>query len=749
MMKQNQTKQTDQTHHPLARALDSARCTQPFNELGIHDSHDGGGKVIRAWLPDAVAVKVSDLSTSKLIGEMERVDSSGLFELVLSRRKTPFNYFLRVSYSGASEEIRIVDPYQFAEEAYQAVHYVDSEPVNVYRQLGAQLRTLYLQDDKKVEGVQFAVFAPNATAVSLIGDFNHWDGRRHPMQKTRCGHWVLFVPGLCEGTRYKYELKDAIGNSLPHKADPVGFLADQYPSHASVIFDHNRYQWHDHEWLDEQRETNLYQSPMSIYEVHLGSWKRRVEEGNRWLSYRELAEELIPYVKEMGFTHIEVMPVSEHPFNGSWGYQPVGLFAPTSRFGRPDDFKFFVDQCHQNGIGVIIDWVPAHFPNDGHGLARFDGSTVYEYEDARRGWHPDWNSCIYDYGKDTVRSFLLASALFWLEQYHIDGLRVDAVASMLYLDYSRNEGEWIPNVDGGNVNYEAVSFLKWMNEEVYRRFPHAMTIAEESTSYARVSKPVFEGGLGFGFKWNMGWMHDSLTYISKDPAYRRYHHGDITFSMIYAYDENFILPVSHDEVVHGKGSLLRKMPGDEWQQAANQRCYAAYMYAHPGKKLNFMGNELAQSSEWNHDSSLDWHLLEYDKHKKMQQLYRDLNLLYRDTPALHEQDHTPGGFAWLDHEDADHSLLAFVRRAKTDAPKVYVLCNFTPVPREQYVLGVEDAGKYRVLLNTDSEDYFGSDYDLQLQSLSVEKPWHNCANSITLNVPPLATVYLIYDERSS
>ncbi len=736
-------------HHNVALTeLEEARCRHPFHTLGLHNAPGGRGKILRAWLPGTQEVCVVDLTSGKRLGTLMQVEASGCFELAFPRRRNDFHYALDITYPEAQEAIQRIDPYQFKEAAFHAVHFVDTEPANTYQQLGAQLITVTTDKGVDVPGVRFAVFAPNATAVSVIGNFNHWDGRCHPMEKTQCGHWVLFIPGLTAGTHYKYEVKDPMGNRLPHKADPVGFYAEQYPSHASVVYDHSTYTWQDAEWQARQAQIDRYESPMSIYEVHLGSWRRKPEEQNRSLNYRELADTLIPYVKDMGYTHIEVLPVSEHPFNGSWGYQPVGLFSPTSRYGQPEDFKYFVDQCHQQGIGVIIDWVPAHFPNDGHGLARFDGTHVYEYEDPRRGWHPDWNSCIYDYGKDTVRRFLLASALFWLDYYHIDGLRVDAVASMLYLDYSRNEGEWVPNVDGGNVNYEAVSFLKWMNEEVYRHFPHAMTIAEESTSYAKVSRPVFEGGLGFGFKWNMGWMHDSLLYFSKDPAYRRYHHGDITFSMIYAYNENFILPLSHDEVVHGKGSLIRKMPGDEWQQTANQRSYAAFMYAHPGKKLNFMGNEFGQTSEWNHDSSLDWHLLEHERHWKLKRLYQDLNRLYTTTPALHEWDHTPGGFRWLDHEDAQHSILAFVRRAKSSHQKVYVLCNFTPIPRNAYRLGVEEAGNYQVLLNTDSTHYFGSNYEIGLQFNSEALPWQGCEQSITVNIPPLATVYLIYDERA-
>jgi len=478
--------------------------------------------------------------------------------------------------------------------------------------------------------------------------------------------------------------------------------------------------------------------------VHLGSWKRPESDSpHRYLSYRELAADLIGYVKEMGYTHLELLPVSEFPFDGSWGYQPVGLFSPTSRFGDPDDFKYFVDKCHQANIGVIIDWVPAHFPEDGHGLARFDGSFVYEYEDPKKGWHPDWNSCIYDFGKDTVRQFLVANALFWLDKFHIDGLRVDAVASMLYLDYSRNEGEWIPNIDGGNENYEAISLLRWMNQEVYQHFPDAMTIAEESTSFPKVSRPVFDGGLGFGFKWNMGWMHDSLHYIAKDPAYRSYHHGDITFSMVYAFDENFVLPISHDEVVHGKGSLLRKMPGDEWQQAANLRCYAGFMYGHPGKKLNFMGNEFGQSREWDHDSGLDWDLLQHEKHKGFQSLYQALNKLYTQTPALYQLDHHYTGFAWVDHENAQQSMVSFVRTSRDGSQKVYVISNFTPIPHENYRIGVDSPGALTLALNTDSSIFWGSDFPVLNDVETTPVACNDRAHSISIHIPPLATVFYI------
>lgn len=724
----------------LEKQLQHAQCTFPFSHLGLLKTDNAF--TITAWVPNATGIKVIDLVTDKAIGSLKRQAQSDLFTAEFTKGNPPAVYAFEVK--NAQGSYRIIDPYQFQEQAFHAVHFVDHLPKNVYQQLGAQLIDLDVGLKTPIAATRFAVFAPNASAVSVIGDFNYWDGSCLPMQKTDFGYWVLVVPGVKAGDKYKYQIKDAHGNELPHKADPVGFYAEQYPSHASVVFDHEQYQWQDTKW-QQQVKGDKYTQAMSIYEVHLGSWKRPdSQSGKTYLSYHELVDELIPYVKDMGYTHLELLPISEFPFDGSWGYQPVGLFAPTSRFGGPDDFKYFVDQCHQNGIGVIIDWVPAHFPEDGHGLARFDGTHVYEYEDPRKGWHPDWNSCIYDFGKDTVRQFLVANALFWLDKYHIDGLRVDAVASMLYLDYSREADEWVPNVDGGNHNYEAISLLQWMNKEVYSHYPNAMTIAEESTSFAKVSRPVFEGGLGFGFKWNMGWMHDSLHYISKDPSYRRYHHGEMTFSMVYAYDESFVLPISHDEVVHGKGSLLRKMPGDEWQQAANLRCYAAFMYAHPGKKLNFMGNEIGQSAEWNHDSSINWHLLDFDKHSGIQALYRDLNTLYAQYPALHELDHDPAGFEWIDHENAEQSTLAMLRQSKGGKQQVYAVSNFTPVPRTNFRLGVKAPGEYSILLNTDDKQYWGSGHS-QNKTIKADKtPWNNQAYSISVSLPPLATVFILY-----
>jgi 1,4-alpha-glucan branching enzyme len=726
----------------LADQLQHAQCTFPFAHLGPVFDDKKNSLSITVWMPHTDKISVINLATGRSIGKLKRQADSDLFTATFKPKVMPTVYGLKIS--NAQGEYQVIDPYQFQEQAYYAVHFIDHAPENIYQQLGAQLVDLDAGLAEPVQATRFAVFAPNASAVSLIGEFNYWDGSRLPMQKTDSGYWVLVVPGIAAGAKYKYQIKDGAGHSLPHKADPVGFSAEQYPSHTSVVYDHGQYQWQDSKWL-EQAKADKYSQPMSIYELHPASWKRPAHDsGQEYLTYKELAAELIPYIKDMAYTHIELLPISEFPFDGSWGYQPVGLFAPTSRFGCPDDFKYFVDQCHQNGIGVIIDWVPAHFPEDGHGLARFDGTHVYEYEDPRKGWHPDWNSCIYDFGKDTVRQFLVANALFWVDKYHIDGLRVDAVASMLYLDYSREEGEWIPNVDGGNHNYESISLLQWMNKAVYEKFPQAMTIAEESTSFPKVSRPVFEGGLGFGFKWNMGWMHDSLHYISKDPSYRRYHHNEITFSMVYAFDESFVLPISHDEVVHGKGSLLRKMPGDEWQQAANLRCYAAFMFAHPGKKLNFMGNEIGQANEWNHDGSVNWHLLEHDKHKGIQSIYRTLNRAYQQYPALHELDHQAEGFEWIDHGNAEHSILSMLRKSLGQKQKIYMLSNFTPVPHENFRLGVQDAGEYQVIVNTDDEAYWGSGYSDSKTMNAESVPWNNQDLSIAVKLPPLATLYILY-----
>ena len=718
--------------------LNNARLAKPFETFGLQKNPEGqSGYLLRTWLPGALSVDVMSIDGKKKLGTMNRVEEEGLFELNFPNAGSEFNYLFNVTYQDSV--VKVIDPYQFREQAYAGLSTMRNEAANLYRTMGAQLVEIEV-DGVKIKGVRFAVYAPSASNVSVIGDFNFWDGRRHPMQRSLMGEWVLFVPGIGEGERYKYELKDPLGNRLPHKSDPVGFYAEQYPSFASVVYDQKRYQWNDAAWVESQKNDKLKQA-MSIYELHFASWKRH-ENGDS-LSYREMAAELIPYVKEMGYTHVELLPIMEHPFSGSWGYQPVGLFSPTSRFGSADDFKYFVDQCHQAGIGVILDWVPAHFPSDSHGLARFDGTPLYEYEDPRRGWHPDWNSYIYDFGRETVRQFLVASALVWLDYYHIDGLRVDAVASMLYWDYSRKAGEWVPNVDGGNHNYEAISLLRWFNEEVYKNYPQCMTIAEESTAFAGVSRPTYTGGLGFGFKWNMGWMHDTIEYMKKDPIYRKYHHSEMTFSMIYAYDENFILSISHDEVVHGKLSMLYKMPGDEWQQAANLRAYMGYMYAHPGKKLNFMGTEFAQSAEWNHDSQLQWWLLQFDKHQGQKKLIQDLNNLYRSEPALYVADYDKIGFMWLDHSDYQNSIFAMMRRDANGENSIIAVSNFTPTTHEGYRLGVPTKGKYKVILNTDSKCYWSSNYDVGGEVFEASDiSWHGQYHSIVLNLPPLATIVI-------
>jgi 1,4-alpha-glucan branching enzyme len=591
-----------------------------------------------------------------------------------------------------------------------------------------------------VPGVRFAVWAPNARRVSVVGEFNFWDGRHHMMRKhIPSGVWELFIPHLQVGALYKYEIKSRDGHLLPQKADPVGFAAERPPQTASRVVDTRDYVWNDTAWMSNRAHQSAIDRPISIYEVHLGSWRRDPQNPVEYLSYRELADQLIPYVLNLGFTHIQLMPISEYPFDGSWGYQPVGLFAPTSRFGGPQDFMHFIDSCHQAGLGVLIDWVPGHFPSDGHGLARFDGTPLYEHADERQGFHPDWNTYIYNYGRCEVANFLYANALFWLERFHVDGLRVDAVASMLYLDYSRKQGEWIPNSYGGRENLEAIDLLKRVNQKVYERFPDIMMVAEESTAWPGVSHPVHAGGLGFGYKWNMGWMNDSLRYMSNDPIHRQYHHHDLTFSLLYAFNENFILPLSHDEVVHGKRSLLDKMPGSGDQKFANLRAYYAFMWAHPGKKLLFMGGEFAQGVEWNHNVSLDWHLLDVHFHQGVQRLVQDLNRLYRECPQLHRHDCNPQGFEWVDADDRHNSVFAFIRKADNCVPML-IVANMTPVLREGYRIGVPSAGYYRELLNTDAQLYGGGDHGNGGGCVAESQESHGRPWSITLTLPPLATL---------
>ncbi|MGH7545418.1 MAG: 1,4-alpha-glucan branching protein GlgB [Gemmatimonadota bacterium] len=593
-----------------------------------------------------------------------------------------------------------------------------------------------------VAGTYFAVWAPDAESISVVGDFNEWTEGEHPLRSRGVsGIWEGFVPGVGRGTLYKYDIASRYDGYRVQKADPYGLHHEVPPNTASVVWDLD-YEWNDQAWMARRAERNGIDDPISIYEVHLGSWMRVREEGNRPLTYRELAPRLADHVERLGFTHVELLPVMEHPFYGSWGYQTTGYFAPTSRYGTPQDFMYLIDHLHQRGIGVILDWVPSHFPTDEHGPGYFDGTHLYEHADPRKGFHPDWKSFIFNYGRNEVRAFLLSSALLWLDRYHADGLRVDAVASMLYLDYSRQDGEWIPNEYGGNENLEALSFLRRFNEEVYRAAPDAQTMAEESTAWPMVSRPTYLGGLGFGLKWDMGWMHDTLVYVSKEAVHRKFHHNDLTFRMVYAFSENFVLPLSHDEVVYGKGSLLSKMPGDDWQKFANLRALLGYMYAQPGKKLLFMGGELGQWREWNHEDSLDWHLLEHPPHQGIQKWVQDLNTLYRDVPALHELDCDPEGFEWVDANDSPQSVISFMRKGRSRDAPVLVVANFTPVPRHNYRLGVPHAGTWKELLNSDAKDYGGSGQGNFGGVETAPFRYHGRPYSITLTLPPLGILFL-------
>ncbi|MDR7418077.1 MAG: 1,4-alpha-glucan branching protein GlgB [Armatimonadota bacterium] len=608
--------------------------------------------------------------------------------------------------------------------------------VRLYDRLGAHV----VEVGGRV-ATHFAVWAPNATAVSVVGDFNEWEPSSTPLQPMgSSGIWSGTVRGVGPGARYKYHIVSGPGERAD-KADPLAFRAEVPPATASIVWNLD-YEWGDHQWLRERRERQALRRPMSIYEVHLGSWRRVPEEGDRFLTYREMAPLLADYVRRMGFTHVELLPVMEHPFYGSWGYQVTGYFAPSSRFGKPQDFMYLIDVLHRHGIGVILDWVPAHFPTDAHGLARFDGTYLYEHADPRRGRHPDWNSAIFNYGRHEVRSFLLSSAHFWLERYHADGLRIDAVASMLYLDYSRKPGEWIPNPHGGREDLDAIAFLRALNEAVYRDFPDVQTIAEESTAWPMVSRPTYVGGLGFGLKWDMGWMHDTLSYMARDPIYRKYHHNALTFRQLYANTENFVLPLSHDEVVHGKGSLLTRMPGDDWLKFANLRLLLGYMYTQPGKKLLFMGGEFGQRREWNHEASLDWHLLADDRHRGVQRWVTDLNRAYGQEPALHDGDCAPCGFDWIDCSDAESGVLAFIRRAQSPERMVVVVCHFTPVARPSYRLGVPRVGRWREVLNSDARDYGGSGHGNFGGVDTVPVPSHGYRQSVTLTLPPLGVLIL-------
>ncbi|MBI5406833.1 MAG: 1,4-alpha-glucan branching protein GlgB [Nitrospirae bacterium] len=723
-----------------AESIIRAEHHDPFSYLGMHPVEVEGRKVVivRAFIPEVETAVVMDLERRGVTSPMEKIHPEGLFEGVIEDREKVFPYRFKVtdSFGNVSE---FHDPYSFLPIMSQYDLHLFAEGKNyfVYQKMGVHPMSV-----NNIRGVYFAVWAPNARRVSLVGDFNGWDGRRHPMRVLGgSGVWELFIPGLSEGEVYKYELKTTDGLVLL-KSDPYGYLYEMRPKSASIVYNLEHYQWSDTKWMSDRQGKDPLHSPVSIYEVHLGSWRRSPEEGSRFLSYRELAHELVDYVKEMGFTHIELLPVAEHPFDASWGYQVTGYFAPTSRHGEPEDFMYLVDHCHQNGIGVILDWVPGHFPRDAHGLSWFDGTALYEHLDPRKGEHKEWGTLIFNYGRNEVRNFLLSNALFWFEKYHIDGVRVDAVASMLYLDYSRQEGEWVPNKYGGRENLEAIDFIREFNELVYQYFPGIMTIAEESTAWPSVSRPTYLGGLGFGLKWNMGWMHDTLEYISKDPVHRKYHQGNLTFSLLYAFHENFVLPLSHDEVVHGKRALLDKMPGDFWQRFSNLRALYGYMYGHPGKKLLFMGGEIGQWIEWNHAESLDWHLLQYEPHQKLQSFVKDLNALYKREPSLYEIDFDYTGFEWIDFHDSDNCILSFLRRGRTYDDLLIFVCNFTPVPRYPYRIGVPKDGFYRELMNSDSEIYGGGNMGNSGGVCAEPTPWQGRPYSIELVVPPLSVLIL-------
>ena len=705
----------------------------PHGVLGAHASR--GGVVVRAYRPgaDRVAVVPADGKPVRL----RRVHPDGVFAGRVAEASLPLEYELEATYPGGRVE-RARDPYSFLPTLGELdLHLLgEGRHEELYERLGAHVRHV-----EGVDGVSFAVWAPNARSVSVVGDFNGWDGRVHQMRSLGgSGIWEVFVPAVEEGARYKLEVRGADGTTRL-KADPLAFAAEDPPKTASVVF-RSRHRWQDEDWLLRRAAANPWEGPVSIYEAHLGSWRLNPLEGNRRLTYEELGEELAAYATRLGFTHVELLPVMEHPFSGSWGYQATGFYAPTARFGDPDAFRALVDRLHGAGLGVILDWVPAHFPKDDWALARFDGTALYEHPDPRRAEHPDWGTLVFNHGRAEVRNFLVANALYWLREYHADGLRVDAVASMLYLDYSRREGEWAPNVLGGREDLDAMAFVRELNEVVHAHVPGVLMVAEESTAWPGVSRPVHLGGLGFGFKWNMGWMNDTLSYFARDPVHRRFHHDELTFSLMYAFSENYVLPLSHDEVVHGKGSLLSKMPGDRGEQLANLRALYGYMWAHPGKKLVFMGDELAQEREWDPEGSVDWHLLERPGHRGVQQLVGDLNRLYRAEPALHEVDSDPAGFGWLELHDADANVVAFARFPRKGRPLVCV-CNLSAASRPAYRLALPRPGAWREVLNTDAVEYGGSGVGNLGQVVADETPWHDQPYSGELTLPPLGVVWLV------
>ncbi len=728
------------SEYELLRII-NADHNDPFGILGMHKVKSDNKKSpwfsVRVFNPDAKSIKIT-ADDGKSIYEMDMVHEKGFFEAIIKDRSDYFFYSLEVE-TWSENKFITYDPYCFLPiiSDYDLYLFNEGNQHRIYEKLGAHIMHL-----KGVEGTHFAVWAPNAKRVSAVGSFNNWDGRRHQMRSLgKSGVWEIFIPGVRQGDLYKFEIKTS-GNELYIKADPYAFRSELRPNTASVVHSVNPYEWNDLEWIKSRNSSAPYDKPVSIYEVHLGSWARVPEEGNRFLTYGELADALIDYVKDMGYTHIELLPVAEHPFDGSWGYQITGYYSITSRYGSPDDFKFFVDKCHQNGIGVILDWVPAHFPKDGHGIARFDGTALYEHHNPKQGEHPDWGTHIFNYGRNEVKNFMISNALFLFDVYHVDGLRVDAVASMLYLDYGKKEGEWVPNKWGGKENIDAIDFMKQLNYTVYKHHPGIMMIAEESTSWAMVTKPPYNGGLGFSFKWNMGWMNDFLRYMSMDPIYRKYHQNDLTFSIMYAYSENFQLVLSHDEAVHGKGSIINKMPGDYWQKFAGLRASYGYMYGHPGKKLLFMGGEFGQLNEWNYMQSLDWHLLDYDNHKKLQAYVRDLNMLYKNEKSLYQLDYSYEGFEWIDCSDSEHSVLSFMRKSREDKDILIFICNFTPRYHFKYRIGVPYNMYYKEILNSDAKFYGGGNTG-NLGGVQAEKmEFHNRPYSIEVQLPALSVIVL-------
>ncbi len=710
----------------------------PHRVLGMHEiQYDGKNALaVRVFIPQAKRITVIDPNDESFKQEMEKIHIEGFFEAVIEGRDKWFLYkFVIENYEGHVWEC--YDTYSFAPQITEYDIYLFGEGTHyeIFEKLGAHYKIV-----NGIEGVSFGVWAPNAERVSVIGDFNCWDGRRGQMRVlARSGIWELFIPGIMPGDKYKFEIRSFSGDVF-EKSDPYAYLFEIRPSTSSKVFDIDAYEWGDDKWMDNIKKSKPLNEPMNVYELHLGSWKQNAEGG--FLTYTEIADRQIPYVLEMGYTHIELLPISEHPYDGSWGYQITGYFAPTSRYGTPDEFMYFVDKCHQSGIGVILDWVPAHFPKDAHGLARFDGYPLYEHPDPRRGEHFEWGTLIFDYGRKEVKNFLISNALFWLEKYHIDGLRVDAVASMLYLDYDRREGQWLPNQYGGNENVEAMEFVKHLNSIVLERNPHALMIAEESTSWQGVTRPVADGGLGFSLKWNMGWMNDVLGYMEKDPVFRKYHQNNLTFGIVYAYTENFMLVLSHDEVVHGKRSMLDKMPGDLWQKCANLRLLYSFMYGHPGKKLTFMGGEFGQFIEWNEKRELDWFLLEFEHHKLLHQFVKDINTLYKDERALWLSDTKFEGFEWINCSDSNRSIISFMRKTDKPSETLLFVCNFTPTAIEKYRMGVPYSGVYKEILNSDSLKYggHGMTNDIPLKTEDMRSDGH--MQSILLSLPPLGAVVL-------